>query len=225
MTFLELCQRVQLESSLGGSSAIAQVQNQTGDLAKIVNWVQAAWRELQSERREWSFKWQAFTVVLTAGSQDYNLVQLIDNTTPDIQLAEGPLVLFGTYGRRRLDRMDFDLFMDRYLNLDASSGIPLAVTILPDRQTIRFEVSLETDSSLTGSYYVENQELTVNGDVPIMPVKYHDAIVYGALKKYAEYDEADRIFATASANYDRWHDLMVRDLLPKVLVGAPGIPS
>lgn len=221
MNFLQLAQRLQQEAGISGS-VIAQVQNQVGDFDRVAFWIRTAWNEIQAERREWSFKWREYSQLLSAGDRDYDLIAELAASNADIRLGEGPWVVSGDFGRRRLGILDFKFFQNKYASATVSAGVPTEATFLPD-QTFRFERELDRDLTLTGDYYVENQNLTANGDVPGMQEKYHLAILYRALRKYAGFDEATEIWRTANAEDMKWAGVMARDLLPKVLVGADAL--
>ena len=69
-TFLELCQRTASEcsTSLTGPSGVS---GQTGRLGQIVNWVQAAWFDIQTRFDDWLFMRFGFTLDTTSGDGEY----------------------------------------------------------------------------------------------------------------------------------------------------------
>lgn len=206
---------------------LSTVLNQTGGVGRIVEYVKEAWLEIQASRRDWNFMWDEFSESLTAGSTDYDLNAAINGG--EIQIGTGPFLLVknsDTTQRRIIllhDKSYFDDLYARTIGI-ATASFPTAMTTLPDGETIRFNVPLDVNYTLSGPYYLAAQVFAADADVPTnLPVRYHGAIFYRALKKWAEFEEAGEIFNTANASDQMWQTVMVNDLAPKVLVGAEAL--
>ena len=69
MNFLEICQAVHRESDEG--SGPVSVENQTGELLKVVNFVNLAWVELQARRTDWLWMRKTKTFTTINGTAEY----------------------------------------------------------------------------------------------------------------------------------------------------------
>lgn len=221
MTFLEICQRVQRESDTPGS-LMADVTGQPQDRAQIVTWVQAAWEEIQTEQ-PWNFRQVAFSQALTASTRVFDLFGASYLNVTGAQLTASPLTLTHptTGQKRRVELLTHQLFEAYYADAEGvtQEGWPTAVAIAPTGD-IEFNLTLDVAYTLSGWYIKAPQALSAATDVPEMAAQYHQAIVYRALRKYAEFDEASVLLQSAIYNDQLWTDRMARDLLPKVLIGG-----
>lgn len=221
MDYLALCNKVKSRTGISGSD-LTDVTGLTGEHARLVEWVKEAWTEIQAQRRDWSFRWTEFSQSLTAGSQSYNLKTLLAGG--EIDLRTGPFLLVknsDTTQRRRIILLHKDEFDNRFQNQTLTAGYPLHACLLPDGETIRFDRTLDVAYTLSGPYYRAVQVFAAKTDTPTgLPVRYHDAIVYRAIKKWAEFEESNDAFLMANRTDMEWMDTMVRDLTPPVLVGA-----
>lgn len=71
MTFLELCQLVARTAGLSGTGPTA-VTGQSGDLDRIVDWVQMADLDIQQEHPNWKFMWAEGHFETIVGETEYN---------------------------------------------------------------------------------------------------------------------------------------------------------
>jgi len=70
MTFLQLCQRARQEAGITGAGPTS-VLNQTGQLGKLVGWVDQAWPAIQLMRPDWLFMNSEFTFDTDIVTRDY----------------------------------------------------------------------------------------------------------------------------------------------------------
>lgn len=200
---------------------ISTTVGQSGEFLKLVRWTQRAWEEIQVEQ-PWCFRWVPFSQALTASTRVFDLFGASYLNVTGAKLQTDPLVLeHPTTGqKKRMDFLHYRLFLDLFADADTTTveGWPTSVTQRPDYQ-IEFDNTLDEAYILTGAYISAPQELTADSDVPDMPEQYHQAILYRALKKYAEFEEAGPLYNTASYNDSMWSDRMQRDLLPVIQLG------
>jgi len=205
MTFLQLCQRLVLESGIADSGP-ASVENQTGDMARMVNWINDAWVELQSRRTDWGWMWGLYSGVLSIGGTTMTL--------PDYVETVSRVVVDGS----RLSEMDYDDFAVTYSGFNP--GRPSVYTVRPDG-VIAWNAEVDDTYSITFDYYRKPAKFSSGSDSPGMPERYHMAIVYRALKEYAQFDEAPELERKAMVNYEQMLADLARDQRPRVeLPGA-----
>ena len=70
MDYLTLCKRVVQEAGITGGGPTT-VSNQSGQLAKVVGWVQQAWTDIQLMRPNWNFMNEEFVFNTDAATRDY----------------------------------------------------------------------------------------------------------------------------------------------------------
>ncbi len=182
MTFLELCQRLRQEVGAAGNGP-ANVAGQSGEYARLIGWVQTAWREIQLERR-WRFDWSLGQVELTTEDIQYPLPDDFDAWVVDT-------LRFGSQVIRVL--------LWEELRYAANDHLTCAA-IAPDG-VLHLNASPKTSGMLVFEYWRTPQELENNNDVPRMPSRYHMAIVYRAMLQYGLYENAPEVVQQAGNNY------------------------
>lgn len=217
MTYLELCR--ELQTLAGGSGqAIVSVTNQSGEVARFISFVRRAWEEIQIERTNWAFMWQEFSLPLAAGNDSYALNP--NGETQPALLAPGPMQYTRANGQRgAIQVLHHQLLVDRLAGVTPDAGLPNSMALAPDGK-IKFDRPLSEPITLIGRYYRQPQSLKLDADVPMLPTRYQMVIVYRALKKYADFEEAPYLRSVADANEMPWHHAMVREQLPQIVVGA-----
>lgn len=71
--------------------------------------------------------------------------------------------------------------------------------------------------TIRGEYRRDVQTLVENEDLPDMPVRFHDIIVWKALMSLGEYDESPATYGRGLMEYKSVRSDMERDLLPQVI--------
>lgn len=224
MTYLDLCKLLQQRTGTGGSD-LAAVTGLTGAQRRLVTYVAEAWKDIQVARRDWTFRFNTFSVTLTAGAQSYDMdaaigAGLAQTVQPRVLTIEKS---GDTSTRKRLSLLDYSYFEDLFGDKVASSGRPSYVTVEPQNRRVKFDTLLDVNCVFKGTYEKAVQTLAATTDTPTIDAQYHDAIFYKALMKWAEFEEADSVYITARNSYDEWMQRMVNDLTPKVLVGADAL--
>lgn len=139
MNYLQLCNRLRLEAGCTGSDMVT-VAGQTGENARIVQWIANAWQDIQSEHQDWQWLRTTAAFPTVAGQVKYTTTQA--NTSN-----------FGMWAR--------DTFRN-YANPPCSMTIasPCVVTLaghgLVSGDQVRFftDGALPTGITTTTTYYV-----------------------------------------------------------------------
>jgi hypothetical protein len=223
VTFLELCQAVASKAGVSGTEAAdlpSTVANQVGELKRIVDWVRESWREVQG-RRKYNFLWEAAQLTLPIGE--------------NVIAASIPASRYQTDTARRTTvtsdgmEIEFIAWEDWSRHYDAAyvaaGNAPTAWTIRPDNALVfNGKPSLITTGgalAFTVERYKLPQALVADGDVPAMPEDLHDLIVYKALVRYANFDEAGVQRQTAVAEIGRLERDLAARCLPQMSLGGP----
>ena len=77
MNFLDLCQRLVQETGIADGGP-ATVTGQTGDMARVVDWINDSWLKIQSMRADWNWAWGTGTATLNAGAYTIALPSTVE---------------------------------------------------------------------------------------------------------------------------------------------------
>lgn len=177
-TYIELCQ--QLIDDAGVSGDIVDVENQTGELRRITNWIRQATKEIESMYFNWNFlhTFHSFSTVIS--QQDYPIpadLNLWDKSTFKITVEEQPLD-FIDWVRIKKDATITE------------EGDPWRVTILPSKSVRLYDIP-DSVLAIGCQYWKKAKELLVSSDVPQIPAQFRYVIVAKALQYYANYESSD----------------------------------
>jgi len=210
MNYLQLSRELAKLAAISGEPSA--VTNQTGEHKRIVEWIQQAWDEIQALHDDWLFLWaekpqEALFVGQSIYDKPVDCNVIIDNSFRVIDNGNATAVSY----------LPFDQFRTLYPKGNTVTGKPQQYTVRPDD---RIEVHPIPDKAYLYDfdYFKKGMQLLNNTDVPAMPEKHHMAIVYLALRYYAEYEEDVNVLASADIEYNKRLTLMVNDLLPDVTI-------
>ena len=203
MNFLDLCQRLVQETGIADEGP-ATVTGQTGDMGRIVNWINDAWLKIQSIRADWNWAWSTGTSTLTAATNTVTLPATVE-TIKRVSIGQG-----------FLQALDYNDFADNYRVIQ--NGDPSVYSIKPDG-TLCFSSKPTENKTVSYESYATPAALVNNTDVPAMPERYHLLIVYEALRCYAQFDEAPELEKRAFLYYEEMLADLERDQLARI--GAP----
>jgi len=208
VTFLELCQSLRRQIGAAGSGP-ANVAGQSGEYARIVEWIRTEWTRIQQRHERWRFAWAQGSVDLDSQFREFALPQdlsVIDEQTLRI-------------GKTNVSLLPWARFRDDYRE---STGVrePRLAAIAPDG-LIYLESEPPVGSRLTFEYWRTPQVLNDNSDTPRCPAVYHDVIVYAAMIQYGLYENAPEVVQQGRSNFSGVYQEMVNRELPNVTVQGP----
>lgn len=205
MNFLQLCQRLRQETGIADSGPSA-VTGQTGDMKRLVDWVNESWVRLQSSRKDWDWLWANTTVTLLGGS---NLVACPTAVDEIVEI---------TYDGNALRHISYSDFREGYRTV--GPGTPSVFAIRPDNKLI-FNAQPDSSITLNVEYYAKPAYMSLGTDAPAMPERYHMLIVWMALIEYGLFDEAPELSQKGRVNYEQIFAELELDQTPEVsLPGA-----
>lgn len=204
MTFLELCQRARFEAGISGSGPTS-VENQSGQLGRLVGWVSQAWEDIQLMRPDWLFMRSEFTFDTVAGVRDYSAA---DYSITDMKLWDFDSFLIyktatGESDQNRLSYRSYTAWRANYRNQMnvRSNDRPQLFTILANNK-VRFEPRPDDIYTIEGEYKRSTQVLALDADVPTnLPDDFHMAIVWQALTYYGFYENAPEVLDEAETKF------------------------
>lgn len=207
MTYLELCQTLRREVGAAGTGP-ANVEGQTGEYARLVEWVRDAWVRIQETHERWHFAWAEGSVDIEPAFRDYEL-------PADVALVD-PDALYR--GATKLTLVDWQQFREDFR--EPSGAEIRRVSFSPDG-LLRLEAFPTQTEVISFEYWREPQRLSGNTDVPRCPETYHLAIVYAAMIQYGLYENAPEVVQQARLNYGGVYQQMVNRELPGIKIQGP----
>jgi len=225
VNFLQLAQKVREQAGISGDGPLA-VTGQTAILAKIVNWVNEAWREIQGMSTEWWWLWNIHTFNTSSAKGDYTDAEMaitdkdrLDRTTVRIYKQS-----LGRTDEGFIPFIEYQAWLARYGAGTVDDNRPTCFTELPNGTT-RFYPAPDDVYVVTFDYYRAITQMATNIDVPALPVRYHDLIWGVALRKYAEYDAAPEIFEKAQGVIKFWKNRLHGDRPKKMRLASESLDA
>lgn len=235
MSFLTLAQDAQRECDVVGTSMIS-VTNQVGELNRIVQWMIACWIEIQNRHTNWRWMRSRFT---------YNTVAGVDSQAPATATDAISLALIGTRFARWLlldDRaaanvkiyqqaagvaterwlsfVDYSSFREMYKRGTVNNAPPAHYTLDP-LNNLLLGPPPDGIYVVTGEYMKGAQVLALDADIPELPLRFHQLLVFMTMKKYAGFEAAPDVHARAVTEGNRMMRQLELDQLPTIAAAAP----
>jgi hypothetical protein len=205
-----------MEAGIGGSGP-ASVLNQTGELQRIVEWVNSAYQDIQDLHSDWGFLRHEFKFDCGVGVSEYTPSDAA--IFADWKRDSFRIYQTTTNNEQWLRHNEWDWFRD--LRLMGSSrdvvGRPINFTVKPDKSLVIWPIPDDT-YTIIGEYYRKADQMTSDTSEPIFP-RFHMVIVYGALMAYAAYVGESSLFAIAQQKYGKLLANLTREYLPMVTIG------
>lgn len=225
-TYLQLCASLRQATTDSGTGPSA-VTGQTGELARIVQWVADAWHEIQQEQDSWRWMRKSFTVSATSGDGAYAFGDCTD-TVSAVAIARWSrwhkstfkcyLTSAGVGGEYALHWLPWEDFRRIYRYGTQTNAPPYHVSEDPTQAFVLGPIP-DATYSVSGDYQIGPQTLSADGDTPEMPAKFHKLIVYDALIRYGFNRVAPEALQLAQVEGSRLSSALRRDQLPQISIG------
>ena len=226
-TYLQLAVLLR-QKALDSGTGPSGVTGQTGQLARLVQWIPDAWEEMQKEHDDWLWMRRSFTVQTVASDGEYAYTDCTDATTSAViarfshwykDWFQCYLTSSGVGAEYRLKWVEWDAFKSRYHFGAQNDGPPEHVSVNPARS---FVLGPEPDAiyTVTGDFQLAPQVLAANGDTPEFPSEFHRLIVYEALMKYGLNSVAPEKISSAQIESRSLRSALTRQQRPKIRLGC-----
>lgn len=224
MNFLSICRKLRDRApGIGGSAGQpASVLNQTGDMARVVDWAREAWIDIQSFSPHWGFMREQFSATVPAGLADVLPAQLGVNDLAmwhdDTLRCYRPSV--GVQEERYLISWGYEVLRNTYRFGAQAPGLPSVFSVRPRDKAIMLGPSPIEDVIVAGEYQRRPQILEQNTDEPLgLPEDFHMLIVYRAMLRHAGFEAAPEIYADAKNQEAVLWNRLVNEWLPQITLG------
>lgn len=226
MNFLQICQRVRSKSGITGvTDTPTTVVGQVGELGRLVDWVNETWEEIQNLHNTWMWMRGAFSFNTVAGTEAYaptaSPVSLTDFREWHTDTLRAYLAATGTSDEQFMIEWSYPMFRDYYDFGAGVSGRPQIFAVRPNDKGLLLGPNPDAVYTIRGEYQKKATLMAVDADTPGLPSEFHMLLVHGALLKYAAYDNAPEVMATASRDYFNMLMRLSQDQLPTLGFGQP----
>jgi len=223
MNLLQLVNQARVECGVSGP-ALTTAVGQTGESGRMVAWVVQAWIDIQTSKEDWLFMRESFDFNTTANVWEYSPTNagLTDfgNWKRDSFRCASDLTLYRD--EQLLNYMEWTTFRNlyRYANMRNTTARPVVVSIMPNKD-LAFGSTPDGIYVIDGEYYTQPVTLAADADTPLLPTRFHMAIVYRSMMYYAGYEAAPEVMARGDFEYRRLYSRMEIDQLPTLISGPP----
>ena len=223
MNLLQLVNQTRVECGVSGP-ALTTAQGQVGESGRMVSWTQQAWIDIQTSKEDWLFLREPFTFNLVADQYQYTATQagLTDFGNWKRDSFRASSVGQDYKDEKLLNYMEWTTYRNlyRYANMRNTTARPVVVSITPEKY-LAFGSKPDQAYVIDGEYYTQPVTLSADSDEPIIPTRFHMAIVYRAMMYYAGYEAAPEVLARGDYEYRRLYSRMEIDQLPTIISGPP----
>ena len=220
MDFLACCQRLRQEAGLSGTGPVSVV-SQTGEMKRIVDWVAAAYEDIQELHATWRFLRDDFSFSTIVNNQDYapisvGLTEHASWVKEDIRIYES------VNDECQLIYLPWEIFRKTYFigSNRSVTGRPTIVTVRPNN-TLTFWQVPSAILTVNGEYYKSPDVMAANTDMPVMPSMFHMIIVWKGLMHYGAHAGADEKYAHGEKEYKRMKAMLEFSELEDFTHGEP----
>lgn len=203
MNFLELAQWTTRKCGISG--AVSNVATASGELARVVDWVNEAWFDIQDSSKNWGWMRDDFSFQATASVQEYpvlatGVVNFSRWHDESFRIRKATLTL---QDEQFLSYWDWQTFRNTYMYGMRRESRPTVFTVRARGSSLLFGDIPDATYIITGEYQRKAKRMELlNASSPEMPDEYHMAIVHKARMKYAAYENAPEVMAEANMDYE-----------------------
>lgn len=226
MNLLQLSQAVKRESGLSGGGP-ASVVTATGDDARIFQWVNWAWRDIQLLHESWLWRRGEALGETSVSTLPHDLA------APGFALSDFGAWMSESQGYRpsayrvadgqgqeqAIRFLSWDQFRARFVAGTHNPGLVQFWTVAPSG-LMHVGPTPDAAHMVRASYIKDVADMTLDTDVPAMPSRFHSLIVWRALIEYGGFDAAGEVVQRAERNYQGMMPSLLQDQLPQRFIAA-----
>ena len=225
-TFLEICKSVAEESGTALYSSITTTVGQSGEAGKLVRFVGKAWQDIQNARNAWRWMRGEFLKDAVIGTARYTASGFSIADWAD-WIGDTPFLLpmsiydpaIGVADEGTLRQTGFDEWYRLYGRGAQTNNRPTSYATSPAGELCLGAIP-DKAYKIRGMYRKTSQILSADADIPNMPVRFHDLIVYEALTLVGGHEENANLYADNQRKAARIMQALERDQLPSVSLAS-----
>ncbi len=238
MNKLELCNMLAREAGVsGGNTAFTTVVGVTGELDRLVGYIDNAWEEVQNAHMDAGDNWRwmrvGFTLQTVAAQDAYAFGAAIDDLTTAaitrfrkwmIQDEDDPPKIFltsgGVSGQGWMSFIVWNDFKFLYKIGTQVDSQPYHITVDPQNNLVLGPQPGDI-YTVSGDYLRSAQTLPLDTDIPEMPVDFHKLIVWKALVAYGLFESAPECITKGEHYATTYMGDLENDQLSRIGVQGP----
>lgn len=224
MNFLALVNRARNECGVSGP-ALTTTAGQTGESLRMVDWINAAWVDVQTQHEDWEFlrtpvEFNTVTQQQVYTSTDAGISSTFGNWKRDSFRCSS--VGENYRDEQLLNYMEFTTFRNlyQYANMRNTYARPVVVSVRPDK-SLAFGSIPDQPYVITAEYYAKPVEFSADTDTPSIPDRFHPIIVYRAMMYYGGYEAAPEVYSRGEQEFKRLMNRLEIDQLVTLVSGPP----
>jgi hypothetical protein len=190
-------------------------------MKRIVDWISAAYEDIQNLHASWRFLRDTFSFSAILSTQEY---------TP----AAAGITDFGSWIKRNiniyssvadespLEYYPWDIFKEAFMfgSHRTQTGRPTVVAVKPDNSLVLWSLP-DGVYTVNGEYYKSAQVMTANASTPVIPSRFQMIIVWKALTYYGAFAAADEKYAHGTTEFKNMRAHLELDQLEDATFGEP----
>lgn len=229
MNFLQLCQRAREKCLMQGTGPSA-VTGQTGEMLRLVNWVNESWLDIQkwfpeNQGRYWAWMRGAFSFTTTDGVQAY-LPSAFTAPLTDVRFyLKRTFRVYttadGVAQEQYMDFIDYDTFVEQWMYRTPTRSRPTGFSIDKSNNSILITAPDAVGYTVYGKYVKQASEMAANTDIPGLPADHHMLIIYRTMMKYGASKAAQEVYSEGKIEFERTILQLVADQTEQLSLGDP----
>lgn len=235
MNFLQLVNRAMVEAGTGQTSPMLTLAGSLNlEQQRFVNWVATAYEEIQTDHPGWEFLRATVQLTTVALTPSYSLATVQAMPGVSSALTTSGIASYipktfrawhqaqGVPDEQIMNYMQWDTFRNiyRYATMRTTYNRPVIIAVDP-LKTLWFGPVPDDVYTVECEVYQLPQVIALDADTPMMPPRWHMAIVWKALIAYAAFESAPEVMARASQNYEELMNELRQDRMVIPHMGPP----
>lgn len=230
MNFLQLVNRVRLESGASGPQLISVGGTLSFENMRFKANVNEAWMDVQRLNPYWKFMQREFAKPTIAGQQAYTPTDVAPvgwGITDFKNWKRDTFRLYttsvGTSDEQILGFLDYETFRNLYVfgNMRTTQQRPAVFTVAPNK-SILFGAVPNAVFTCVGEYFAKPTEMVADTDLPgLLPDDFHMLIVWRAMLNYGEFEAAPEVLRRAQRNILNLQSRLEIDQGQELVFGPP----
>lgn len=225
MNLLEMTNRLKIEVGASGSD-LTTVQSLSGESRRLANWIIQSDLEIQELHYDWRFLRTAVSFNTIASQASYAPDVAPASLTNFAEWKEDSFRVYLTsagYGSETfMPHLDYDTFRDtyQYNARRATYARPVQISVGPDKK-LWLGPGPNDIYTIVGEYFKSPTSMSADADTSVIPTRFHMAIVYKAMTKYATFESAPEVLEAGTRGYREQLAALTVNQLPELMTGGP----
>lgn len=225
-TYVQLVDRLRVECGTSGAP-LTTLAGQVAEVNRLAGWINQAWMSIQEMHEDWFFLRQGFSFSTTAGLGSYTPLQAGIPVAPGLGIWKRDSVriylnVLGVANEAFLPFQTYDSFRDLWLfgAMRTQQTRPTMFSIDPQFNLLLGSAP-DAVYTINGEYFQAPTRMVADADVPAMPPRWHDLIVYRAMQHYGMYEAAPEVLQRGQSEFNKMAGPLFAQQLPGITFGAP----